>query len=180
MTSLIPILLACFVHLMLHTTLFIHLEPNTFEDTPIFGSQIFYLSVMDLLCSCEVIPEHWKSIPRWGKFILETIVVFFIGEISMVGVWLSMELLLVELIIQFLYWTGLVSTFSRRSQMLIIEISTVLLGIIFSVIVAVITNRPAQLKKIGRDLWGITNKYRRESLPAKKKVSGIDSSESKI
>ncbi|XP_017111326.1 uncharacterized protein LOC108135212 [Drosophila elegans] len=148
MTSPLPILLACFVHLMLNTTLFIQMDPDHFADTPIVGSQIFYLSLMVLLGNCEVTPARWKYVPPWGKFILETIVIFLIGEIAMVGIWLSMETLLVELTINGLKWTGLAC-----SKMLILEIGTLVLGITFAVIVAAITNRPAKVQQIGRQMW---------------------------
>ncbi|XP_016982870.1 uncharacterized protein LOC108047273 [Drosophila rhopaloa] len=160
MTSPSPILLACFVHLMLHTSIFIQMDPDDFADTPILGSQIFYLSVMDLLCHCDVIPEHWKYVPPWGKFILETIVIFLVGEIFMVGVWLSMEALLVELIANVTNWTGLVSASSKRSKRFFLEISTLVLGIAFSVTVAAVTNRPAKIKKIGSKMLDTINQGR--------------------
>jgi len=152
MTSPPPILLACFVHLVLHTTLFIQLDPDIFNDTPILGSQIFYLSVMDLLCDCEVIPEHWKSVPPWGKFILETIVSFLIGEFSMMLGWLSMEKFLVELLKR--------TSLRYHSKLLVLEISTVALGIIFSVLVAAMTNRTAKMQKVGSKVWSTIKQYR--------------------
>ncbi|KQS61779.1 uncharacterized protein Dere_GG26970 [Drosophila erecta] len=149
MTSAAPVILACFVHMVLHTTLFIHLDPGMFADTSILGSQIFYLSLMDLLCNREVIPTHWSKIPHWGKFILETIIAFLIGEMSMVGLWLPMETLLVNFINFLTNWSGL----GYRITNIFLEISTIILGTIFSVIVTVITNRPAKVQKIGERIW---------------------------
>ncbi|KAH8350708.1 hypothetical protein KR084_004678, partial [Drosophila pseudotakahashii] len=160
MTSPPPILLACFVHLVLHTTLFIQLDPVVFQGTPILGSQIFYLSVMDLLCDSEVIPRHWKSVPPWGKFVLETIVVFLIGEFSMVLVWLSMEALLLDLI----KWTGL----DYPSKLLVFHISTVAIGFISAVIVAAVTNRPAKMQKRGREIWRSAKHYWQATFADKK------------
>ncbi|XP_044249592.1 uncharacterized protein [Drosophila takahashii] len=160
MTSPPPILLACFVHLVLHTTLFIQLDPDVFKGTPILGSQIFYLSVMDLLCDSEVIPKHWRRVPPWGKFVLETILAFLIGEFSMVLVWLSMERLLLDLI----KWTGL----DYPSKLLVLHISTVGIGIISAVTVAAVTNRPAKIQKTGRKIWS-TAKYNWQAIFADKK-----------
>ncbi|XP_016963344.1 uncharacterized protein LOC108033511 [Drosophila biarmipes] len=167
MTSPHPILLACFVHLVLHTTLFIQLDPDTFNDTPILGSQIFYLSVMDLLCDCEVIPGHWNGVPPWGRFILETFVAFLIGEFSMMLVWLSMEKFLVEL----LKWT----TLRHHSKLLVLEISTVALGTIFSLLVAAMTNRTARMQKIGSNVWGTIIQYRWDLWGKKEKTVECDS-----
>lgn len=159
MTSPTPVLLAFVVHMVLHTTLFIHLDPGIIADTPVFGSQLFYLSVMDLLCDTEVIPTHWSNIPRWGKFILETIIAILIGETLMVGVWLSMETLLVNFINVITNWLGLGSRTNTTFQ----EIGTILLGVIFLVIVGAITNRPAKVWKMAQQSWRIITQQSRPS-----------------
>ncbi|KAH8292818.1 hypothetical protein KR054_009468, partial [Drosophila jambulina] len=150
MTSLVPILLACFVHLALHTTLFIQLDPDVFSNTPILGSQLFYLSVLDLLCHCQVIPGHWNFLPSWARTVLETIVVFLISEMAMAMVWLTMETYLRELITGVINASGLVLANSYFSQRLILEIITVVLSVVFTVLVAAFTNQPSNVQKNSR------------------------------
>ncbi|XP_033171140.1 uncharacterized protein LOC117148051 isoform X2 [Drosophila mauritiana] len=106
---------------------------------------------MDLLGDREVIPTHWSNIPRWGKFILETIIAILIGETLMVGVWLSMETLLVNFIDVITNWSGL----SRGTNTTFLEIGTILLGAIFLVMVGAITNRPAKVWKLAQQSWRI-------------------------
>ncbi|KAH8244684.1 hypothetical protein KR032_004730, partial [Drosophila birchii] len=144
MTSLVPILLACFVHLALHTTLFIQLDPEHFSNTPILGSQLFYLSVLDLLCHCQVVPGHWLFLPSWARTVLETIAVFLISEMTMAVVWVTMETYLLELI------AGITTTTSPKycTQRLILEIITVVLSIVFTVAVAAYTNQPSNVQRI--------------------------------
>lgn len=158
MTTLAPILLACFVHLMLHTTLFIQLDPEIFSDTPILGSQLFYLSVLDLLSHCQVIPEHWKCGPSWARFVLETIAVFVISEMVMAVVWLSLETLLRELVIEASNASGFVIATSYRSRRLILETITVALSIVFTVIVAAVTNQSPSVHSIGRKIGSLPNR----------------------
>ncbi|KAH8356996.1 hypothetical protein KR200_011531, partial [Drosophila serrata] len=148
MTSLAPILLACFVHLALHTTFFIHLDPEIFSNTPIIGSQLFYLSVLDLMCHCQLIPGHCIFLPSWARIVLETIAVFLISEMTMAVVWLTTEIYLRELITGVTIASGLATSFP--SERLILEIITVVLSILFTVIVAAFTNQPSTAQKLGR------------------------------
>ncbi|KAH8314734.1 hypothetical protein KR059_007393, partial [Drosophila kikkawai] len=150
MTSLVPILLASFVHLTLHTTLFIQLDPEVFRNTPILGSQLFYLAVLDLLFHCQVIPGHWNSLPLWAKAVLESIAVILISEMALAVVWISMETYLIELITGLTAASGLSNASSLLSERLILEIITVMLSVAFTVVVAVFTNQPSNVQQIGR------------------------------
>ncbi|XP_017081394.2 uncharacterized protein LOC108114793 [Drosophila eugracilis] len=156
MTHPFPILLACFVHLVLHTALFVQLDPVVFEGTPILGSQIFYLSVMDLLCHCEVIPSRWNKVPPWGKSVLETIVAFLIGEISMFGIWFTIETIFADVIIMVTYNTDLKYSF----KLFLLEISTVMIAIAFSMGVAAVTNKPVKMQKLGRQILSFTKNFK--------------------
>ncbi|KAH8263882.1 hypothetical protein KR038_009153, partial [Drosophila bunnanda] len=148
MTSLVPILLACFVHLALHTALFIQLDPEIFSNTPILGSQLFYLSLLDLLCHCQVVPGHCNFLPSWAWIVLETIAVFLISEMTMAVVWLTMEIYLRDLFTEVTIAFGL--TTSYRSQKVILEMTAVGLSMLFAVIVAAFTNQASNVQKIGR------------------------------
>ncbi|KAH8410212.1 hypothetical protein KR009_008396, partial [Drosophila setifemur] len=157
MTHPLPILLAMFLHLGLNTTIFINLDREIFANTPIFGSHIFYLSLMDLLCHSEVLPKRWNSVPKWGVLILETISVTLLGEFVMSVVWLTMELLLKALIIEITHAMDL--DVAEHSQKVVLEVVTVILAVIFTVVVAVSTNRPAKIHEMGRKVWETTKEY---------------------
>ncbi|KAH8328524.1 hypothetical protein KR067_010382, partial [Drosophila pandora] len=83
----VPIILNVFCN----TALFVKLDPETFEDKPILGSIIFYLTVLGMLWHRKLIPNHWKYVPSWGLLILETLFALLMGEFAMYLLWLPVE-----------------------------------------------------------------------------------------
>ncbi|KAH8298321.1 hypothetical protein KR018_003626, partial [Drosophila ironensis] len=131
----IAIGIAIFVHLFLNVVIFVN---DSMQSTgPLVASQIFYLSMMDLMSHCHITPGRWTSVPTWGTVVLETVMALLISELVLRYVWFTFELV-VEGIIYYI-----ISAIGGNEQMssTVVDIVIILMAVFVMLLVVVATNQ---------------------------------------
>lgn len=156
---------ATILNVFLNTALFVKLDPETFENKPVLGSVIFYLTVLGKLWHRKLIPNHWKTVPCWGLLILETLFALLMGEFAMSLLWLPVE----NMIVYMVHYILMVGVFSEAVQSFCAEVCTAIVAIAFMILVLKITVGHCNILQIISEVLP-----RKETKPSRRRPSMLE------